>query len=1739
LNKKKISSIILACIIISSTIPHSVAFGSETNSTVLNSIIAANATNTSFNSISNYSINRYIISTTNSSDTDSVIKEIQNNSQLSSSVDINSTENSNIIIYLPSSKSSLTDTIKTLNNVTGVSADNSYVPNIEDTTQNDFATAFYISNNSKYIKVNSFNSNSIIPTINLTSDTLANAKYLDCKLITTNNSSQQSVQYFTFGNLTNGDYVLPSIDTNNLKSITVEYNLIDSSGKTIKKAEQIINSDKSSPTLAIKNASLNLQSADSTALSLTIQVTGENSNDLLNNPVLYLNDNQITNASTSYDNSSGLYTVNLNIPSSTPTWNLQVFTSDDSLNLSNVTLSSDALIKFNNMQGNTIYSGNDNVISGVLPSDGSINNLKINNSDVQASDNKFSYTNNSKAPISATYIYGQDNLPINYTANFASHTQGPVFNNIIVNSNNVNNNDTVKLTSDSLNLTGNISSIINSGLSIDSVKYTYNNEEPIDIPYLFTNGNLSINNYVLPNNDETKSGTLTITAHDALSNESNFSFTIYAASGVATPQTSLNSDVPPLVNNNLQYFKGAVTPSVDIGSNPLIDLSKSNFTLNQYADSSLKTPLNSFVYNLSGTNVQHSDNVFSINPPLEDGIYSLTTTLNDIGGNSSNTTNNFILDTTPPQIGITNENNTINQQNYSNSNNVLEDITVSDTNFKSATVKILKDNVLQESDNLSNNVLKEYSFSQDGTYNIEVAADDEAGNESTKNYTFVIDTTPPVANIDNITNNSYYNKLINPEVNVTEQNIDLSASYFDVSENGAPATRYYFTDPNITSTNVSAGNTKYALSNVINNDGSYNITVHIADLAGNVLASDLTSTFYIDTTPPVANIDNITNNTYYNKLINPEVNVTEQNIDLSASYFDVSENGAPATRYYFTDPNITSTNVSTGNTKYALSNVINNDGSYNITVHIADLAGNVLASDLASTFYIDTTPPVANIDNITNNSYYNKLINPEVNVTEQNIDLSASYFDISKNGAAATRYYFTDPNIISTNISTGNTKYALSNVINNDGSYSITVHIGDLAGHVLASDLTSTFYIDTTPPVANIDNIINNSCYDKLINPEVNVTEQNIDLSASYFEAIEDGGDATKYYFTNPNILATNISAGNTKYALSNVINNDGSYNITVHIADLGGNVLANDLTSTFYINTNPVISYQDANSRDIENGQYYNGVISPVITLSDNYNISNYSITINGDNYNGSFSKNAAGNIIFTGAPINEDGTYNIAVTVTDEAGNVLSPFNRSFTLDNTSPYINITGVLNNEYTNSLSVTPTVQIDDTNLDYSSIHFNLSKDGIKLPVSPTCSGDLYNFALYDEGNYSLSVTATDKAGNVSTTSPINFTIDRTCPILNFNFKDGSYINNFFTPSITTENPDDFINELLINGIEYSPDDIPYLNADGIYDIIAQGKDKAGNLSPVSDLHFTIDTTPPAINIANLMDNFYYNQNVAPSVTCTDVNLSAFTMTLNGQPYNGQPITAEGNYELVIIGTDKAGNINRQVIDFVIDKTAPSITIEGVINNETLRDILTPLIGIDDPNAQVTILLDGEDYHGGAITTDGKHTLIVEAVDRAGNISKKVITFFLKTTPPSICVSNVEDGDSYSGTVTPDISFSKDVVPEDTVMTLDGNPYKQGDGISAPGEHDLCISVQDSAGNKTTKHIKFTIASANIISSAVPKILHKILPAKIANSKKNIIILFISGLSVIIGLFGIILFRIKNRNLKDSKETDQK
>lgn len=785
---------------------------------------------------------------------------------------------------------------------------------------------------------------------------------------------------------------------------------------------------------------------------------------------------------------------------------------------------------------------------------------------------------------------------------------------------------------------------------------------------------------------------------------------------------------------------------------------------------------------------------------------------------------------------------------------------------------------------------------------------------------------------------------------------------------------------------------------------------------------------------------------------------------------------------------------------------------------------------------VDTTSPIANFDNITTNKYYDKIVNPEINVTENNINLACSYFEVTQDDGSSNKYYFTDSNVISNKLSQSNSTYTLSNIIKDDGKYHITVYVADLAGNALSSDLTTTFYIESTDVTPVILGITDGEKFHDKVTPTILVSDE--------FLTKEDVGTGKAISATlngKPYNLTFDSENGHTLKLIGDTISGNTpigtQYNLVVSASSKTNPTEVKTKSVDFVIDHNaPTISFSDANNRNIENDKYYTGVIDPVFKIADNYSDTNHNITINGNNYNGSISKDVNGNISFKGDEISADGTYDIVATATDEAGNTTT-YETKFTLDNTAPSINMWGIENNEYTNKPSIMPTIYVSDPNIDYSQTKFNLTRNGQNISINPPLDQGLYSFQLEDEGNYSLTVTSVDKAGNSHTSEPENFTIDRTSPILDFNFKDNSYIDKAFKPSVSLQNSSDFLSELLINGISYDSNNIPNFLDNKAYEVTAQGKDKAGNLSAISTSTFTIDTIAPIINVKNLISNFYYNKTIGPNISSADVNAQTFTMTLNGKPYNNESIKAEGSYQLVINSIDKAGNTTNRVIDFVIDKTAPAITIKGLINNTTLTSIISPLISINDANADTTILLDGQDYHGGPITTDGKHTLIIETVDKAGNMSEKVFTFFLKTTPPSIYVSGVENGSSYDSSVTPIISFSKDVVADRTVMTLDGNPYKQGDKISSTGNHELDITVNDNAGNKVTKKIKFTITATNIIAAAVPKVLRKILPSKVTNSRQNLFVVFGSILAIIIGGCGIVLLKLKSINTKKTKKID--
>ncbi|AAK78383.1 hypothetical protein BJV85_003615 [Clostridium acetobutylicum] len=680
--------------------------------------------------------------------------------------------------------------------------------------------------------------------------------------------------------------------------------------------------------------------------------------------------------------------------------------------------------------------------------------------------------------------------------------------------------------------------------------------------------------------------------------------------------------------------------------------------------------------------------------------------------------------------------------------------------------------------------------------------------------------------------------------------------------------------------------------------------------------------------------------------------------------------------------------------------------------------------------------------------------------------------------------------------------------------------------------------IDGTPYITNISS---NSVFNSTIDPIIKInnpllTEADVGQGKSIYATLNGQPYKLSFISKDGNVLTLkgDTIGDNTPNGQKSTLT---VYSTANTIAT--GNQAQKSSSVDFIIDTNPPsISFEDKNGRTIDDSGIYSGEVDPVIKLGDNYHIASYDIKLNGNPYDGTPTQNADGSITFLGKPLSEDGNYSISVKVVDDAGNSTT-FSRSFTIDNTAPKISISGITNNSCVNT-NVIPKISINDADLDASKTTVNVTRNDSVLPVQLSQNEDgSFSFEVTNEGTYSFTVTAYDKVGNTTTSEPISFSIDKTAPSLNFNFTNGQYFNTPFKPTAKTTNADDFISKLLINGSAYSFDDLPAFS-DGTYEVEAQAKDKAGNLSEISYLKFIVDTIAPQINISNVSDNYYYNSSVSPIASSTDVNLSSFKMFLNGAEYNAQPITQDGSYQLLIESSDKANNMSRKILNFFIDKTAPSISIKGLANNGFFNYFLNPYVYINDPNELMSILLlDGQDYHGGFINQDGKHILLVEAVDKAGNITKEAYNFFIKATPPEIYVSEIENGKTYDHSVIPRISFSKDVVDSYTKITLDGNPYNIGDEISSSGKHELVISVKDQYGNKAEKKIEFTIegniSSSATVSSKIHTIIHKILPAK--TKKNNRIVYIISAIIwvIIMITIGIIIYRYKKSKRSDSNE----
>ena len=501
--------------------------------------------------------------------------------------------------------------------------------------------------------------------------------------------------------------------------------------------------------------------------------------------------------------------------------------------------------------------------------------------------------------------------------------------------------------------------------------------------------------------------------------------------------------------------------------------------------------------------------------------------------------------------------------------------------------------------------------------------------------------------------------------------------------------------------------------------------------------------------------------------------------------------------------------------------------------------------------------------------------------------------------------------------------------------------------------------------------------------------------------------------------------------------------------------------------------------------------------------------------------------------------GDYTVEAVAVDAAGNVSDVSNvNAFTVDTTaSEAPTVTGPADGSTISdgTPDITGTVPVFEPGLTVDVTIAN--PDGttsVLEDVPVTDNGDgtgswTVPAGTLTEGDYTVTATSTDAAGNVSPVSDaVTFTVDTTVPeapaILTPT--DGS-ITADTTPVISgTAEPETTVDVTVANadGSTTVFEDVP-VSVGGAWTItpatpLAQGAhtatavavDAAGNVSAASEpVDFTIDSVAPVAPVITAPADGSVTNDATPVLTGTaepgttvDVTITnpdGSTTVIEDVPVvDGawavtSPELADGAHTVTATSTDDAGNASpaSAPVTFEVDTVEPAApAITSPTDGQTIGDT-TPLIqGTGEPGATVTVVIDGEEVgtalvdDGGAWqfpTTeplaDGDHTVSATQTDPAGNVSSPSdeVTFTVDSTIPAVDITSPAEG-ALTNDPTPEISGTgepgstvtvsvDDVELGTTEVDEDGNWTFTPDDALADGEHEVEVVAEDGAGNTAT------------------------------------------------------------------------
>lgn len=1059
-----------------------------------------------------------------------------------------------------------------------------------------------------------------------------------------------------------------------------------------------------------------------------------------------------------------------------------------------------------------------------------------------------------------------------------------------------------------------------------------------------------------------------------------------------------------------------------------------------------------------------------------EGNYEIYVVAKDkLGNEEQSPTYSFTIDGTPPDLTISDiVDNTI----Y----NAKKVVTVSaeDHHLDKPNTKftILKDGVEINPDSLKvEGEQDKYEFASDGEYSIAIDAKDKAGNRKKQDpISFTIDQTKPVLNIKDVTSNEHYKPGKQIQFSIEDLTLNVTDQDLIVKKNGEP----YSKEINFTGNAI-----KVTANHTFDEEGKYEITLKSTDKAN--FASEIGPiVFTIDGTKPTIMIKGPKVGTYVKgdpTLSTVTIDFMENNYNESKPIVTVKRNGKDITSEF---ENWNSWKNTAELTSY--SNTILEDGEYEIEVESTDKAGNE-ADKESLNFTVDNIKPKISISGAANNSYNKGEKELVIKVEEKN-------FSTNKVEITATKQA---PNGEITSFNLGDWKNhdihsLLSKVLkdegSNDGIYTIEVTSIDAAGNI-ADKQSLMFTMDNTKPTLSIEGVEHNQNY-KNKTAKMTINDTNLSVESGDLIVTRNG---SRYDIGE-------LDIDRTKAERNFHFKEEGNYVVKLQSTDKAGNRSTHETIAFIIDSTKPVLKISG-----VEHNEYYDNnkaVTTSVEELNYLTNDVDFSVTRNGERFNVGSWKNT-GEVSDLKYTFDEDGFYTIALSAKDKAENIGQPQQKSFTIDKTKPTIDITGVDNGTHYNTDKGVG-IEIQDVNLDVNKV--NVTRDGSTYSVGALSITDRrfskstakLNHTFSREGDYVISVEATDKAGN-RFSKQMSFTIDKTKPVITPKMKgtgtvikNGDYINQVFTPEFALDESEDTIVSATLNNGPNVAGKIPTASREMVYNYNILARDKAGNESTLS-ITFTLDTSKPLLSITGVLDGFF-NNDLTPTVTYSDKHLdeSRTSVTLNGQLFrNGTKLDREQDYTLKATITDLANNVSSRTIVFTLDKTKPVITFSEPISSEYFNEDVLPKLLIEDMTSYdiISMTLNGEDYElGEPITKDGKHVLFFEVKDKAGNIQQLSVEFIIDKTPPNVTVNGIKNDKVYYDSRVVEIKLdSFDYIKE---IYLNGELFN-GDIIEEDGykvikinanekmKYNVKVLAYDEAGNEVSEEFSFEIKEKGAIT----------------------------------------------------------